>query len=393
MSQNLNDMQTKINLINSIFVLIMALFFSNEVCAQASSSKGNSYVINGHIPQVEKGKMILQYRVGEKTILDSARIEKGSFFFEGSLQYPAPARLYLKDSRHQYADQNISFYLENSPIQIIAFKDSMSASIVKGSHSNDDNKAIESNMASYFASLRSLRTIRDFAVKQHLDSVLRDIDRIYEEFPAVQRKLIVDYALTHPHSFAITTMLFINFTNNQTQLPLLKRIYDHFSDSVKASVGGQGIAGLIKRMQRVEVGKTAPDFTLPDTSGIPVKLSSFSGKYVLIDFWASWCVPCRAESPFLVKAYRKYHNKNFTIVSVSLDVDMDKQKWLDAIRKDGMVWHNVSSLKGYDEEGVRQLYSVQGIPDNFLINPEGEIIARGLRGNDLSKKLSEVFDE
>jgi thiol-disulfide isomerase/thioredoxin len=122
-----------------------------------------------------------------------------------------------------------------------------------------------------------------------------------------------------------------------------------------------------------------------------VRLSSFKGKYVLIDFWASWCVPCRKETPFLVKAFDKYKSKNFTIVSISLDVEKDKQKWLDAIHKDEMLWPNLSSLKGYEEVGVRQLFSVQGIPDNFLINPDGVIIARGLRGLELEKELALVL--
>lgn len=384
-------MQSGIRRIKTLFILMLSLAFLDKVSAQRSGPEENSFTISGHIREVDKGTMMLQYRVGQKIILDSAMIENGNFSFGGSLRFPTPAHLYLKGSRHQYSDQNINFYLENSVIQIIAFKDSMAASIVKGSRSNNDKDSIDALMVPYYASLRSLRTVRDFATKQHLNDMVKDIDRMYDEFPVVQRKLIVDYALAHPHSFAITTMLYINFTNNQTELPLLKKVYDHFSDSVKASVGGQEIADLMNGMERVAVGKTAPDFTLPDPNGNPVKLSSFRGNYVLIDFWASWCVPCRAESPFLVKAYRKYHNKNFTIVGVSLDVEKDKQKWLDAIQKDGMVWHNVSSLKGYDEEGVRQLYSVQGIPDNFLINPEGKIIARGLRGTDLENKLAEIL--
>jgi peroxiredoxin len=371
-----------------IYTLALFLGFLDAVHAQAVR---DSFSIIGNINMTGKGTMMLSYLDGQKTILDSADIKNGLFFFNGSVKLPTPARLFVKGSRHQYAAENINFYLENSLIQIYANKDSMNASIVKGSRSNDDKDSIDALLTPYYECMRSLRNVRDFATGQQLHSLLEDIDKIYDELPGAQRKIIVDYALAHPGSYAITNMLSMNFTNNQTELPLLKKIYDHFSASVKASVGGQDIAGLIKRMERVEVGNAAPDFTLPDQNGNPVRLSSFKGKYVLIDFWASWCVPCRKETPFLGKAYDKYKSKNFTIVSISLDVEKDKQKWLDAIHKDEMLWPNLSSLKGYEEVGVRQLFSVQGIPDNFLINPDGVIIARGLRGLELEKELALVL--
>lgn len=384
-------MKPGIKIMKALFVLTISLFSLNELCAQSAPAKNDSYFITGNITQAEKGTMMLSYWTGKKAILDSAVIESGNFYFKGSLKFPTPARIYLKGTKHQYAEQNLNFYLENSAIQIFVNTDSMFASVVKGSRSNDDKEAISALLAPYYESMGSLRKVRDFASSQHLASVLSNVDKIYDELPDAQRKLIVDYALAHPNSYAISEMLFINFTNNQTDLPLLQKVYGNFSDSVKASVGGQQIAALLERMERVAIGNTAPGFSLPNEQGNMVKLSSFKGKYVLLDFWASWCVPCRQETPFLVEAFHKYKNRNFTIVSVSLDVEKDKQKWLDAIQKDGMAWTNLSSLKGYVEEGARQLYSVQGIPDNFLISPDGKIIARGLRGMDLEKKLSEVI--
>ncbi len=135
-------------------------------------------------------------------------------------------------------------------------------------------------------------------------------------------------------------------------------------------------------------GDDAPDFTLNDISGKNVSLSSFKGKYVLVDFWASWCAPCRRENPNVVAAYNKYKNKNFTILGVSLD--NDKEKWQEAVKKDGLAWSHVSDLKGWESE-VAATYAVQAIPANFLLDPEGKVIARDLRAEALEAKLAEVL--
>jgi len=135
-------------------------------------------------------------------------------------------------------------------------------------------------------------------------------------------------------------------------------------------------------------GSQAVDFTQNDTANKPVSLSSFKGKYVLVDFWASWCGPCRKENPAVVAAFNTYKDKNFTILGVSLDQNRDK--WLEAIKVDNLTWTHVSDLKFWSNE-VAQLYKIQGIPANMLIDPNGKIIARNLRGEDLMQKLQQVL--
>jgi peroxiredoxin len=136
------------------------------------------------------------------------------------------------------------------------------------------------------------------------------------------------------------------------------------------------------------IGTMAPDITMPDVNGKNVSLSSLKGKYVLVDFWASWCGPCRGENPNVVAAYNKYKNKNFTILGVSLD--KTKDAWLEAIKKDGLTWTHISDLKFWDSEAVG-LYGFNGIPYNVLLDPTGKIIADNLRGSDLERKLEEVL--
>jgi peroxiredoxin len=198
------------------------------------------------------------------------------------------------------------------------------------------------------------------------------------------------FARSNPNSPIALFALQIFVGDEIVDVTNVRPIFDALSDALKNSTEGKEFEEKLTIAENTEVGKDAMDFTQNDTLGHPVSLSSFRGKYVLLDFWASWCGPCRAENPNVVKAYAKFHAKGFDVLSVSLDRTVDKEKWLKAIHDDRLSWTQVSDL-GFWNNAVAREYGITSIPQNFLIDPQGKIIGKNLKGEELEKKLDEIF--
>ena len=303
------------------------------------------YVINGEVAGMPEGKIYLKsFRNKLFFDVDTAEVKDGKFTFKGEVDQPLLFGL---------ATENMDY-----PVQLFVENTTMDVKI------GDDGETI---------------TVQNSPVNTVFQE---NADKVFEDGYDID-SLIAKY----PDSPAAAFYLYRYFTY---QLPLddLKTTRARISPALADCPYVKDLDGIIKQLENVQIGKTAPEFSLPDTAGVSVSLSDFRGKYVLLDFWASWCPPCRRENPNVVKAFNEYKDKNFTIIGISLD--KDKSKWLKAIADDNLTWTHLSDLKYWDSE-IPALYGVRGIPANVLLDPDGVIIAKNITGEDLHQKLKEVI--
>ena len=374
--------------------LMLTIFTILVSCNKAGE---NEYIVTGTINGIDGKTVILekQDETGQITPIDTVKIESGKFTFKGTAKEP---EMYL--IQVEAVQGKIPFILENGDIEMTVNKDSINIAKVSGTYNNDEltsYKEAGMKIQKKMMKFQQDNTAKMNEAQQKKDTVV--MNRLREEYGVFEREFIKqsdDYVATHPKSFIATLIIQGMLNSMNLDLKKVTKYYNALDQSLKDTKPGKSIktkldqlGALISAKSGTEIGSIAPDFSAPNPEGKIISLKESLGKVTLIDFWASWCGPCRAENPNVVALYNEFHAKGFNIIGVSLD--KDAAKWKEAISKDKLTWNQISNLKFW-EEPIAVTYGVQSIPATYLLDASGKIIAKDLRGADLRNKISSLLD-
>ena len=374
---------------NILLLITISIFI---ISCGNDNSDNNSISINGKLSSLEEGSLVyLDYLTSNEIITkDTAVIDDdGNYSFDYKIEQLGYYRLRINN-------QNF--------INLIL--DVNEAPIINGNGSNlMDTYTVEGSPQSQLLKEFNIEVKKDYIFQDSLNNYFQAYRNDPQVFIDVQQKSIASennlkiyfMQLVNEYEGTLLALAAIQQLDAEINFDLYKKADEVFAKTIANTPYYQPFHEKVEKLAKLSEGGEAPDFSVNDKDGNPIKLSDLRGSVVLVDFWASWCRPCRAENPNVVKAYNKYHSKGFEVFSVSLD-GMPQQPdpkgaWLQAIEKDGLIWKSHGSeLKGWQSSFV-PLYGIQGIPFTLIIDKEGKIICKNIRGHALEEKLAEIFEE
>lgn len=340
------------------------------------------YTINGTVEGEQTGNVLLVKYDGEAMdTLAKSPVADGKFTLTGNVKELTDAYVVFEGKRGA-----TPIFVENVEYTATLNPADPTATLIEGSETQ--------NLANqFFAINNASRKIQSQLYKDYsaaaqakdeakMKEIEEEFNKAGEEAEAKENELIKANADTYVAAYVVAQKM------GGLEADELTEKYEALGENAKASAPGKKIADRIQKLSAVAIGQVAPDFTQNTPEGEPLSMHAIKGKVKLIDFWASWCGPCRGENPNVVKVYEQYHPKGLEILSVSLD--NDKEAWLKAIEDDQLKWHHVSDLKGWQNEAA-QIYAVSGIPHTVLLDENNVIIAKDLRGEELKNKIAELL--
>jgi len=360
------------------FYILLYSIITSLCC---SAQKGFGYQVRGSLNGLNNDSIILlinnhNVRFKGDTLFTIAK--NNHFYFEGHCDnlYDASIRLGGLNAR-----KVITLFIEKGVIKVNGTIDSLDNVYVTGTRGNDEYTANKISEDRIYTSIRNYQTqLKQLARnKEEETRISNKINSLRESIKTERIKFIS----THSNSPASAIYLYV--LQDQLSVEKLEAFYTNLSPAIKNLSYVKMIPEKIQARKQTTLGKMAPEFSATDFNGKKFNLSDYRGNYVLLEFWASWCVPCRLENPDLLKTYNTYKDKRFVIIGISLDDK--KEKWEKAILEDQLPWIHVSDLNAFNNR-IAKLYGVQPIPDNFLIDPKGQIISRQLSGKEVAEKLN-----
>lgn len=375
---------------------ILVLFLLLASCKSDPQVKKDSYVISGTAPGVHNGVRAYLKTVDNQRreiVQDTAIIVDEKFTFKGKAGEPQLWFITINS-----VNGSLPFIIENEDFIISVNADDLTKSTISGSKSNDafanytnGFQELIDKQNTLNAKNAQLQTTGDIAGKAEIATQIKNTNQELTDYPFV-------FLSEHPDNYFSLLLLESLLSAPGSDFAAVEKQYNNLATDIKSSNYGQRVSDQLQAKQSqmsqssaLDIGKIAPDFSAPDPNGNIIALSDIKGKVTIIDFWASWCGPCRKENPNVVKVYQKYHDKGLEIINISLDRPGHKDKWLKAIEDDKLTWHHVSHLN-YFNEPVAKLYNIQSIPSTYILDASGTIVAKNLRGAALEAKIAELLN-